>query len=158
MSPPGLLPLLIDVCHTLGWSQRELGEKLGVSRRTVSRWMARQSFPTAREIAILAPMVYSEQPQLAEQLAAAAGQTLVGLGLAPPPPPLAPVSPPPAPRTASVNDLIDCVVCSVAEAADLPPKAVRPLVLLTLRRAHELELDLEKVAKASAVLPGDAVA
>jgi transcriptional regulator with XRE-family HTH domain len=138
--------LLIEVCRALQWSQRELGLKVGVSRRTVSRWMARQSAPSSSELAVLARIVYGVNPTLAEQLAAAMGQTLVGLGIAPPPPPPLATPPAPAPKVASVLDLIDCVVCSVAEAADLSPKTVRPMVLLALRRAHELGLDLEKAS------------
>jgi hypothetical protein len=154
MSSPGWVPFLIDACEALHWNQRELGENLGVSRRTVSRWMARQSSPSMNELASLVRRVYAVNPQLAERQATFIQQTLVSLGLVEPPPPAVAPSPaiappPPAPKAMSVPDLIDCVVCSVAEAADSSPKVVRPMVLLALRRARELGLDLDAVAKVS---------
>jgi transcriptional regulator with XRE-family HTH domain len=157
MSSPGWVPFLIDACEALHWNQRELGENLNVSRRTVSRWMARQSSPSMNELASLVRRVYAVNRELAAGQAALLQQTLVSLGLEEPPPPaVAPAptlaQPPPAPaptKAMSVPDLIDCVVCSVAEAADSSPKVVRPMVLLALRRARELGLDLEAVAKMS---------
>ena len=157
MSSPGWVPFLIDACEALRWNQRELGENLGVSRRTVSRWMARQSSPSMNDLASLVRRVYAVNRELAAQQAAFLQQTLVSLGLeAPPPPAVAPspglAHPPqaPAPKAMSVPDLIDCIVCSVAEAADSSPKVVRPMVLLALRRALELGLDLDAVARCTA--------
>jgi len=150
MSSPGWVPFLNQACAALHLNQRQLGENLGVSRRTVSRWMAVQSTPTMDTLADLVKHVHGVDPALASRLAVAIGQTLEGLGLATPPAASGAAAPSPPPRATSVADLLDCVVCSVAEAADLSPKTVRPMVMLAFRRAHELGLDLAAVSKASA--------
>jgi DNA-binding XRE family transcriptional regulator len=129
----------------LGWTQRELGENLGSSHRTATRWEGGKSAIGAADAAALAKHVYPVDRELAEELLAATGQSLVGLGIEAAPAPSVPPPPPPPPPRAptSYADLIDCVVCSVADAANVSPRAVRPLVLLTLRRALEVGLDLE---------------
>jgi transcriptional regulator with XRE-family HTH domain len=141
----------------LHWTQRELGEKLGSSHRTAARWEAGQSTAYPDTVTKLTRLVHPVDRDLASELAASIGQTLVGLGLEalpappapPPPPPAPPLPPPPLVRATALRDLIDCVVCSVADASDVPPKAVRPLVLLTLRRALDVGIDLQAASNAS---------
>jgi hypothetical protein len=84
---------------------------------------------------------------LAAELAAAVGQSLISLGLEAPPAP-AVAAPSAESRLTSLRDVLDCVVYSVADAADVAPKGVRQLVLLALRRSLELGLDLEAAGKA----------
>jgi transcriptional regulator with XRE-family HTH domain len=150
--------------QALHWTQRELGEQLGASHRTASRWEAGRSSFDAVSAERLARHVYAVDRGLASQLASAIGQSLVSLGIeAPPPPPAAPPAPvalppvasplPPAPRPAAMRDLIESVVCAVADAADVAPKVVRPAVLLTLRRAHEVGLDLGAASEANLLQP-----
>jgi DNA-binding XRE family transcriptional regulator len=139
--------------RALGWTQKQLGENLGASPRTAARWESGSSHFDADFTTKLARHVYPVDRDLAIELAATIGQTLVGLGIeAPPPaplppppmapaPPPAPPAPPPPPPT-SPTVLLDAIVCSVADAANLVPRAVRPLVLLALRRAVEVRLDL----------------
>jgi hypothetical protein len=93
--------------------------------------------------------------ELAAQLVALLGQSLVAAGLeAPPPPPEvpAPAAPLPAPpRSIPHEDLIDAIVCAIADVSNVAPKVVRPTVLLTLRRALKVGLDLDAAAKAGAL-------
>jgi DNA-binding XRE family transcriptional regulator len=138
---------------TLGWTQREMAENLGSSQRTVARWESGQSTFHVSDLTKLAQRVYPVDRELANDLVTSAGQTLVGLGIQvpPPPPPPAPVlapPPPPPARATALPDLIDCVVCSVADASDVSPREVRPMVLLALRRAFEVGLDLGAATRA----------
>jgi transcriptional regulator with XRE-family HTH domain len=137
----------------LGWTQKQFGETLGSSARTAARWENGSSHFDSARVTTLARHVYRVNRDLAIELASSIGQTLVGLGIeAPPPPPAPPAAPPPpaapvAPPLPPVlptspRDLIDSIVCSVADAANMVPRAVRPLVLLALRRAVEVRLDL----------------
>jgi|HubBroStandDraft_2_1064218.scaffolds.fasta_scaffold106571_2 DNA-binding XRE family transcriptional regulator len=158
MPTTSFIATIIRARQALGWTQRELGDNLGVSLRTATRWEGKRAHMGVNEAAILARHVYPKRPDLAEELVAAHGQTLVGLGIAPPPPPPAPpvepaavVPPPPPPRAMAARDLVDCIVCAVADAANVAPKAVRGMVLLTLRRAEELGMDLGKTAKEGAL-------
>jgi transcriptional regulator with XRE-family HTH domain len=148
--------LLVRARQALGWTQRELGENLGSSQRTATRWESGASHFDAISSARLLGLLYPVNPQLAADLAAVTGNTLVGLGLEAPPAPPAPPPPPvvigppalPAPRPAALQDLIDSVVCSVADAGDVSPRTVRPMVLLTLRRALEVGLDVSAAQNA----------
>jgi len=159
MPVPRIVPIVVRARMALGWTQRELGENLGGSHRTATRWESGAAHFDVGTAAKLAAHVYSRDPGIAAELAAAIGQTLVSLGVeAPPPPPLPPAPvhvaiPAPAARAARptqevVRDLLDAIVCSVADAQDVAPRMVRPLVLLTLRRALEVGLDVESALKA----------
>jgi transcriptional regulator with XRE-family HTH domain len=154
-----ILPYIVRARMTLGWNQRQLGENLGMSHRTATRWESgRSEFDTIR-VTRLATLVYPLDRDLAEGLVGCIGQTLVGLGIeAPPPPPAptAPLAPPPATdasRALALRDVLDCIVYAVADASDMTPKAVRPLALIALRRAHELGFDVAAAAKAKLLEP-----
>jgi hypothetical protein len=120
---------------------------MGVSRRTGQRWETGRSDPSPNQIRKLAGMVYPADPDLAAQLAAAAGTTLVALGLvkppAPPPPPPAPAPPPPP-----VEDVVDSIVCAAADAMSVLPRDVRPALLAAFTRARRLGIGIEAVEKA----------
>src|SRR5580698_1748955 len=112
MPTTSFIATIIRARQALGWTQRELGDNLGVSLRTATRWEGKRAHMGVNESAILARHVYPKRPDLAEELVAAHGQTLVGLGIAPPPPPPAPpvepaavVPPPPPPRAMAARDL-----------------------------------------------------
>jgi hypothetical protein len=151
MPPSALIATVVQARMALLWSQRQLGDKLGASMRTVSRWEAGRAHLSANQIATLAMHVYPKRPDLAEQLAAAIGHTLVGLGIAPPPAPVAPVVPSPPPNVVATKDLIDLIVYTAADVANVAPKEVRGTVLVTLKRAVELGLDLGAAMKEGAL-------
>ena len=156
--------LLLRARHALHWTQRELGENLGSSQRTATRWETGRSHFDAISSARLLSLLYPVNPQLAAEIAAVTGHTLVGLGLEAPPAPPAPLPPPvviappapPPPRPAALQDLIDSVVCSVADADDVTPKALRAMVILTLRRTREVGLDVSAARDAGLLQAGAA--
>jgi len=135
------MALLAKAQNTIGLSQRELGDLLGVARVTVSRWYSRGGTTlTPSQLATLAKASLPHDPKLAAAFAEQAGQTLVSLGLvpAPPPPP-----PPPAPRPHPL--VVDSVVCAAADALQQPPAALRPILLAAFERAHVMGLGVAEV-------------
>jgi hypothetical protein len=146
MAPPSgesLTALVILAMNVLGESQEAFGERLGVSRRTVSRWMGRSVMSLdAGACDALARAVYPHDPALAARLVATRGATLEDAGIVSPPAPVAP--PPPAPPPY----LVDVVVCAAAEALDASPRVVRPALLAALKRARAVGLDMDAMEKA----------
>ncbi|HEY2511362.1 MAG TPA: helix-turn-helix transcriptional regulator [Polyangiaceae bacterium] len=138
-------PLLARAHRTLGMTQGQLGNALGVSERTVSRWYQRGPSVTVRQFCKLAALVYPRDPALARELAEAASETLESLGLVAPAPVVPASAPAPAPPPVPVAVLIDAVVCAAAEALDLSPGRVRSAVRAAFRRARELHLTIEQV-------------
>lgn len=137
-------PLVARAQFALGMSQAEFGRALGVSKRTASRWAARQSDPSLPTIVALARLVYPVDRELAAQLAAAASATLVTLGLEAPP------QQAPAPTPVDPALVADSVVCVAAAALGMAPDGVRPALLAAFRRARLLRLTFEDVERALA--------
>jgi DNA-binding XRE family transcriptional regulator len=153
---PGLL-VMGGAALKLG--QRELGELLGVSRRTMQRWQKGDGFPSIQQWALLARHVYAVNPDLAARIATQMGETLESLRIvapAPPPIPVAPppvaVAPPPVPLRpqASLADLVDSVVCAAAEAIAVAPQSIRPALLAAFARAASVSLTVDEVRGALA--------
>ncbi len=138
----GLVHLARRALHV--GSQGDFGEMMGVSRRTGQRWETGRADPSWNKICQMARMVDPHDAALATQLAQAAGQSLVSLGLVKPPPPPEP-APPPGPPPAAAEDLVDAIVCAAAEAINLPPRDVRPALLAAFARARRLGLAIETV-------------
>jgi hypothetical protein len=155
----------------LGLPHREFGPLLGSSQRTSERWAAKRSEPTKNQFVKLALHVYTRDPALASELAAALGGSLESLGIVappppppalpaappaptpppptpPPPPPAAPSSPPPPPVPPEA--LAEYVVCAIAEAMDLSPRVVRSALRTAFGSARELGLDVAAIAAALA--------
>jgi hypothetical protein len=125
----------------------ELADYLGISRRTMSRWINRgYTNMTPRDWGSLARLAYPRDPALAATLAGVAGSTLEGLGIAPPPPP--PAAPTPPTPSVTPADLADLVVHAAAEAANLPPQAVRPIIATALDKAAALGLSVDAMREA----------
>lgn len=142
--------LLIAAGDVLHLNQRELAERLGVSRRTVVRWTARVTAMSPTDMIALAKLVFPLDIQLAEALALKSATTLERLGLVRPVPPAPPVlpAPVPSPPPPPLARLVDIVVCAVADALELPPRAARPALLAGVRRAKELGLKLDEMEQA----------
>lgn len=138
--------LLIEARRLLGASQGTLGEMLGSSRRTGQRWERGGSPPSAEQLRALAALVHPRDANLAEEIAAEGGSTLIALGIAVPPaaPPPAPSPPPPPPWPDPVH-LVDTVVCAAAEAMQIMPDAIRPALRAAFRRARLAALTVENV-------------
>jgi DNA-binding XRE family transcriptional regulator len=132
-----LAKLLRHARHTLAMSQSAFGPALGWSQRTALRWETGRSAPPTSSLCKLAALLAPVDLELAAEVAAAAGQTLESLGLAT-------KVETPAPRTTPA-DLTDAVVCSVADASELPSRAVRQLLAGAFARARALGLTVEQV-------------
>jgi len=124
----------------LGESQQGLGKAIRTARKTVGRWERGWSTPGRVTIGQIAALLLPIDPALAEELAAAAGETLASLGIARPdarPSPL----------------LIDAIVCVAADAADMTPKMIRPALLAAFQRAKAAGLDVTAVVAGLSAKP-----
>lgn len=141
-SPAENAQLLSQAGIALAKSHGQLAKLLGVSRRSVSRWIAEGTWIPVSHAEALAEAVHAGNRPLAARFAALAGKSLVELGLE------APAPAPPVPRALTSPELtraklLDAVVCAAAEAMDASPRAVRPALLAAVRCAREVGLSLE---------------
>jgi hypothetical protein len=147
--------LVQRACMKLAVTQRGFADLVDTSYRTAQRMLTGQAFAGESQLRALAGHVHPKDPQLAAELAAAAGTTLVDLGIVPappPPPPPQPVivvqpAPPPPPRLRPPPAaLIDSVVCAAAEAQKVMPDEIRGSLLAAFARAEQLELTTAEAA------------
>jgi DNA-binding XRE family transcriptional regulator len=127
--------LLFEASRALGMSQAQLGAHFGVSRRTMIRWQQGRHGPSYEQWVALVGHVHTRNPAVAAAIAAELGETLLSLGLQPPPE---------SPMTArlragfTVNEVVDLVVCAAAEAMAVAPQVARAGILATLDRMDAL--------------------
>lgn len=129
--------LVLQAQEALGMSLSSVGKVMGLSRRTMSRWMRDRGtsmYPSRAEA--LARAVHPRDADLAARIAAAGGLTLAHLGLKT-------TAETTLEQTASMR--VDAVVCAAAETLDASPRAVRPALLAALRRAREVGLSLDQL-------------
>lgn len=129
--------------HTaMGLNQREIGEFLGYSRRTIVRWMTSHvAGAIDADWCKMARAVFPKDPELAREAAKVAGETLESLGLVTPP--REPVRPP-----LTVSDRADLAVHAAAEAMATAPQAVRPALLAALDRMTAVGLTSDEMREA----------
>jgi transcriptional regulator with XRE-family HTH domain len=147
------LPHVTRAQLLLGLSQEDLASKLGVSRRSITRWYAGQSMPGVEHLAALARMVHRTDASVAARLAEEGGTSLAALGLvtvAPAArsaePPLAAPGPPPPPRPFPPTRLmVESIVCAAAETMQTVPSEVREVLRAAFSRARGLGLTTEEV-------------
>jgi hypothetical protein len=143
--------LLMQASEALSLNQTELAQLLALSRRTISRYVRQRSCQlTVGNWAKLAGAVHAKNPTLAAALAEKAGGTLVSLGIVPPPPPPTPAKPADAPAnvTPPSKDQLDLLVFAAAEAANLSPQAVRPVVAAVFTKAASMGVTVDAVSAA----------
>ena len=128
-----------------GLTQEGLGEHLGSSRRTVTRWARSQAHPSDRQRVEMVRLAHARDPAVAAQLAAGIGETLESLGIVAP-------APPPAPPMTTLL-VQQAIVHAAAEAMDLSPRAVRVGLQAAIKRARELGATIEEVEAALALAP-----
>jgi transcriptional regulator with XRE-family HTH domain len=136
-------PLVTLAGDALGMTQEEVGRVIGVSRRTISRWL---SSPVSggllpNQVEALARAVHPADPKLAARIAAHGNATLESLGIVPAPAPNAPS------EEEIARSHVDAVVCAAADALDAPPSAVRPVLRAAFARMRELGVSLETAEK-----------
>jgi hypothetical protein len=134
---------------TLHMSQKQLGELMGCSSRTIIRYYAGGGTLLPPTYEKLARACHPHDRAFAAELASRAGKTLVEMGLerppAPPPPPPVPARPLPTPR-----HLVDSIVCVAAEATQMAPQAMRPALMAAFERVVALGMTAEEVLGAMA--------
>ncbi len=127
--------LLREARAALGITQNALAARLGVANRTGQRWNAGHTAPTDSQLAELARLVHPVNAALAPRIATHARTTPDALGL--------PSRPAHERAPAAAAHLVDSVVCAAADAAELPPRAIRRALLAAVVRTRELRLGLE---------------
>jgi len=123
-------------------NQGALGELIGASRRTGQRWAVGRAHPSGPQLQELVVRVHAVDADLAADLAAVAGTTLLAMGLE------RPAAPPAAIAAFAVERVADSVLCAAAEAMDVSPRAMRHAILAAFTRARELGLTVEAMEKA----------
>ena len=131
--------LLAHGLRALGMLQTELAALLGVSPKTISRWLGGGAILAPVTVATFAGAVHAKDPALAARIAAAHGHTLEELGIVA------------APGTN--RNLADAIVCAAAEVADVSPRAMRPALVAALERARETGLTIEAMHALFATAP-----
>jgi transcriptional regulator with XRE-family HTH domain len=126
----------------LAMTQKEIGRHLGVSSKTVGRWMKSGTTLAPFQARLLVNLLLPVDRELAARVAATQGETLAAL--------LPEVPARPALDEAAVSVAVDAVVCAAAHAADVSPRVVRPALLAALRRAREAGVTVEQVEAALA--------
>jgi DNA-binding XRE family transcriptional regulator len=129
-------PLVNRARRVLGKTQLQMGEMLGVAKRTVLRWNT-GSTPSSNQVITLARAVHAKDPALASALAKAAGTRLEEIGLGAPKDG--------APGALAKELAIDSIVCAAAEASAGTPQAARAALLAGLERAAKLGVTSEEL-------------
>jgi len=119
----------------VGGSQKQFAAKLGLSRRTFTRWIAGESSPSWDQLVAIVRMVHPRDANLAAHIAGNMDETLESLGVTP----RAPPSP----------SLVE-VVSAAAESQGVPASAVQSALVAALTHANELGLGIEEVLEALA--------
>jgi transcriptional regulator with XRE-family HTH domain len=120
---------LIDLLATTKWTQRQLAARLGVSSKTIGRYVNGQAVPPAsRRHGIVAALRDVDPPRLARVAAS------LGLSKDAVPPP-----PPPAPVVAA--RVVDAASQEVAERLDAGPIRVRIALARFVAQLAEANVD-----------------
>src|SRR5215472_10844576 len=116
-SMAGLKDVLFIECRmALGLTQREFGDLLGRTKRTVQRWEDHGAILIESEVEALVRALHRVRPDLAARVAAAADTTLERLG----------IDAAQASSPAATSNPIDSVVQAAADAMGLSAEAIRP--------------------------------
>jgi hypothetical protein len=124
--------LIVRCQAALQMTQAELGELLGVHKRTIQRWQGVPLSITPSQAERLAAALRSVQPDLAERVLELGRRFAERTGMLPP---LLPATP----------EAIDEVVRAAAEAGGTSPEAIRPAVVAAFAKAQELDLEVREV-------------
>ncbi len=139
-------------------TQKQMAEATGSSHRTVSRWEAGHSSPSASELQKVAALLHPVDPELATEAARWGGTTPEQLGIVGPAasPARAGVQQGPAsiPQPVPLQVLVDALVCEVASALEKAEGApvriagARAAAAAAFACARRLHLDLDEAIEA----------
>lgn len=124
--------LLVHCQMALGLTQRELGDLLGMNKRTIQRWQDSGFDPTTDQAQTLARALRPVRPELAEQVLALVRKAAVVAGVTPPAGP------------ASV-EVIHAILRAAADAGGTSPEAIRPAITAALRKAEEMGVEVRAI-------------
>lgn len=146
--------LLHRLQTTLGMTQKQLGELMNCSSRTIIRYYQRGGILLPQTYATLAKACEGRDPALAAYLSARAGMSIEDLATGKPSPLSRPAAPAAmAPQAASrptptSKHLADSVLCAASEAMQASPHVMRPAFAAGLQRMIELGLGAEEMLRA----------
>jgi DNA-binding XRE family transcriptional regulator len=127
---------LVSLRSVMHWTQDQLGARLGVSRRTLTRWEIHHELPPIGVRKHIVTSLPDAPVELRDRLV-----RMLGLGdeflAAAVAAPAGPPQPPPAPQ------LLDGALLDLCERIDVAPGTVRPAVIEFLRRAEASGFSLE---------------
>jgi hypothetical protein len=133
--------LVMEARRTLGlWTQPAFARFLGVSTRTVQRHPGSAGVPMGAHHEKIVRALHPVNPQLAKQLAIASRLDLVVMGLEP-----ATVTKPVLPS--ATREHATLVVCAAADALNMVPRDVRPVLANIFSNARALGVDMDSLAK-----------
>ncbi len=141
--PEEKLPAIIEAVRAAQLAYPRLAQELGVSKRTVQRWVNGQSSPAQEHWRRLATLVHPRDAELAARLAGIGATTIDALGLQKP---AAASADPAAARITRAH--ADAIVCAAADEMDVRPRKVRRAVAAAFARAVDLGYPAEAVARA----------
>ena len=158
-APPSesAIELLVQGQSALGITSVDLAKLLGVSPKTVYRWVGRRTSIAPMAVGALSHHVHRADAALARRMHAHAVTELSTMNL-PLPPPLpeaakAPGAVAPAPSLSASESTrlrVDAVIHAACLAMNVAPQAVRPALVAAFARARELELSVDDMAMALA--------
>jgi hypothetical protein len=126
------------------WQQVDFARFLGVSARTVARHASSAGIPLGNGHEKLVRALHPNHPELAAKLAASCRLDLGALGLRPTAPEK---NPQPAAAVPATHAHATLVVCAAADALNMVPRDVRPVLATIFGHARSLGVDLEGLAK-----------
>jgi predicted transcriptional regulator len=122
-----LAALVVRALSAARLSHVQAAPVLGVSPRTISRYVSGQSAPTSAVLEGLARMVAPLNSAIAGELASAAGVNLPT-------------------KTEDAARFVEVVICAMASAMNVSPNIVRPGILAAYESATELGLSFDTIA------------
>jgi hypothetical protein len=124
--------LVVQCQFALGLTQAELGDVIGVHKRTVQRWQEKPFSLTPDQAERLAVALRPVRPDLADQVLEMGREFAARVGM----------TPPVLPATA---EEIDEVVRAAAVAGGTSPDAIRAVVAAAFAKAEELDLEVREM-------------
>jgi transcriptional regulator with XRE-family HTH domain len=137
--PPNSKALLIECQFALGLSQQELGDLLGINRRTIQRWQESGFAPVPDMAETLAHALEPVRPDLAEQVRELARSDASETD----------ATSPPVPAT---QEVIAAILRAAADAGGTSPEAIRPVVTAALLQAEAAGVDIHELVAALTTL------
>jgi hypothetical protein len=116
----------------LQMTQAELGDLLGVHKRTIQRWQERHLSLSPSQAERLAAALRPVQRELAEAVLEIGRRFAAQVGTT-------------APMLPAAPEAIEEVVRAAAEACSTTPEAIRPAVVAAFAKAQELELEVGEI-------------